>query len=72
MAVENRETGTVKWFDSTKGYGFIKQDNGKDLFVHQNAIRDKGYDGLKEGDQVEFKVIRGKKGPQADDVVVLD
>ena len=67
----DREKGTVKWFNTTKGYGFIQQENGKDIFVHKNAIRRGGED-LCEGDRVEFTVIQGKKGPQADDVTVLD
>jgi len=67
----DRETGTVKWFNATKGYGFIQREGGADIFVHANAIRDKE-NMLKEGDQVEFTVITGKKGPQADDVVILD
>lgn len=65
-----RETGTVKWFNTTKGYGFIARDKGKDIFVHSNSLRKTDY--LKEGDTVEFTVVEGKKGPQADDVVVLD
>lgn len=73
IIVADRETGTVKWYNRNKGYGFIERKEGKDLFVHQNAIREKGYyEALKEGEQVEFTVIEGKKGPQADDVVVLD
>jgi len=73
IIVADRETGTVKWYNRNKGYGFIERKEGKDLFVHQNAIREKGYyEVLKEGEQVEFTFIEGKKGPQADDVVVLD
>ncbi|MGA1874479.1 MAG: cold-shock protein [bacterium] len=68
----DRETGTVKWFNRTKGYGFITRESGEDLFVHQSSIRDKGYYGLKEGDRVEFAIKQGKKGPQADDVVIMD
>jgi CspA family cold shock protein len=71
IIVADRETGTVKWFNTTKAYGFIERSNGTDIFVHSNSIRDKG-GVLKEGDRVEFTVIKGKKGPQADDVVVLD
>ena len=67
----DREKGTVKWFNTTKGYGFIERESGKDAFVHQNAIRNRGED-LREGDRVEFNVVQGEKGPQADDVSVLD
>ncbi len=67
----DRETGTVKWFNTTKGYGFIQRESGAvDIFVHADGIRGKG-EALKEGDHVEFTVIKGKKGLQADDVVVL-
>lgn len=66
----DRETGTVKWFNTTKGYGFIERSSGTDIFVHSNAFRDRG-EILREGDQVEFSVIKGKKGPEADDVIVL-
>ena len=65
-----RETGTVKWFNRSKGYGFIEPEQGKDLFVHQNSIR--GNRPLNDGDKVEFTPTQGEKGPQADDVVVLD
>ena len=67
----DREKGTVKWFNATKGYGFIEREHGKDIFVHQNAIRNR-FEGLKEGDRVEFTVKQGQNGPQADDVTVLD
>jgi CspA family cold shock protein len=66
----DRETGTVKWFNTSKGYGFIQRKNGKDIFVHKNAIRNR-FEELKEGDRVEFAVIQGQKGPQADDVIVV-
>ncbi len=67
-----RETGVVKWFNATKGYGFIAQDNGSgDVFVHYSAIRGTGYRSLEEGQRVEFTVVQGTKGPQAQDVVVL-
>ena len=65
-----REKGTVKWFNSTKGYGFIKQDQGEDIFVHYSAIRGKGYRSLEEGQRVEFTIVQGTKGPQAQDVVI--
>ena len=67
----DRETGTVKWFNTTKGYGFIQRSSGTDIFVHSNSIRNQG-EILKEGDQVEFSVIKGKKGLEAEDVIVLD
>jgi cold shock protein len=65
-------TGVVKWFDSTKGYGFIKVDGSeKDVFVHHSAIQGKGFKSLNEGDRVEFTITQGQKGPQAQDVRVL-
>ncbi len=66
-----RETGTVKWFNATKGFGFISREEGEDIFVHFSAIRGEGYRTLNEGQQVEFTVTEGEKGPQAQDVVVL-
>ena len=65
-------TGTVKWFNTTKGYGFIGRDSGEDVFVHFSAIKMDGYRRLKEGDQVEFSVEEGPKGLQAADVVPLN
>ena len=67
----DRETGTVKWFNATKGYGFIERDLGGDIFVHYSGIRGEGYRTLEEGQQVEFIVVEGRKGLQAQDVVVL-
>lgn len=64
-----RETGTVKWFDDRKGYGFINQDGGDDIFVHHSQIRGVGFKTLMEGDRVEFTVGEGRKGPAAQDVV---
>ncbi len=64
-----REIGTVKWFNATKGYGFIERENGKDVFVHQNEIAGDGYRSLDEGQRVEFTVTEGQKGPQAQNVV---
>ena len=64
-----RETGTVKWFDSAKGFGFIVRESGDDVFVHFSSIRGEGYRSLEEGQQVEFEVVQGEKGPQAQDVV---
>ena len=63
--------GTVKWFNEQKGYGFIKQENGQDIFVHYSAINGSGFKTLKEGDQVSFEVETGKKGPAAVNVTVV-
>jgi len=63
-----RVTGTVKWFNATKGFGFIQQDDGEDVFVHYSAISGDGYRSLEEGQRVEFVVVQGEKGPQAQDV----
>jgi CspA family cold shock protein len=60
--------GTVKWFNSEKGYGFIAVDGGSDVFVHYSAIQSDGYKSLEEGQRVEFEVTQGQKGPQADQV----
>ncbi len=64
-------TGTVKWFNSEKGYGFISRDGGKDVFVHFSAIQGNGYRTLEEGQKVEFEVGPGKKGEEARDVRVV-
>ena len=64
-----RETGTVKWFDNANGFGFIVRESGDDIFVHFSSIRGEGYRSLEEGQQVEFEVVQGEKGPQAQDVV---
>ena len=66
-----RATGTVKWFNGSKGYGFIEQEDGPDLFVHHSAIRGEGFRNLEEGQSVEFNVEQGQKGLQATDVAVL-
>jgi CspA family cold shock protein len=66
-----RETGTVKWFNSSKGYGFITRDKGDDIFVHYSGLEGKGYRMLSEGQHVEFTVTEGDKGPQAQDVTIL-
>ena len=60
--------GTVKWFNDQKGYGFIAQDGGPDVFVHFSAIQGEGFKSLAEGQQVEFEVTQGPKGPQASNV----
>ncbi|MBI1933270.1 MAG: cold-shock protein [Ignavibacteriales bacterium] len=66
-----RTKGTVKWFNSSKGYGFISRENGEDVFVHFKSIIGEGYKTLKENDKVEFVVTNGEKGPQAADVQVV-
>ena len=63
-----RSKGKVKWFSNQKGYGFITQENGPDVFVHYSAIEGEGYRGLAEGDEVEFDVVETPKGPQAANV----
>jgi CspA family cold shock protein len=63
--------GTVKWFNNAKGYGFLGRDSGPDVFVHYSSIQRDGYKSLKEGDEVEFDIIEGSKGPQADQVARL-
>jgi len=60
--------GTVKWFNNSKGYGFIGRDDGPDVFVHYSAISGDGYRTLQEGDPVEFEIVQGPKGPQASNV----
>lgn len=64
-------TGTVKWFDAAKGYGFISGEDGKDIFVHFSAIQAEGYKSLAEGDKVEFELKENERGKQADKVVKL-
>jgi CspA family cold shock protein len=63
--------GGVKWFNNSKGYGFIGRDDGPDVFVHYTAIVSEGYKTLKEGDKVEFEIVQGPKGPQAANVIKL-
>jgi CspA family cold shock protein len=69
--MSDRETGTVKWFNGSKGYGFIERDGGTDVFVHFSAIQGRGFRNLEEGQNVEFTVEKGPKGLQAANVVVL-
>jgi CspA family cold shock protein len=61
-------TGTVKWFNDQKGYGFLAVEGGKDVFVHQTAIQSQGFRTLAEGDRVEFQIVAGPKGPAAANV----
>jgi len=69
--MSEKEQGTVKWFNGSKGYGFISREVGDDVFVHFNAIVGDGYRNLEEGQKVEFTVSQGAKGPQAENVVVI-
>ncbi len=69
--MSDRKEGTVKWFNSSKGFGFISQENGEDVFVHFQAILSDGYKTLDEGQKVEFSVTQGEKGLQASDVKVI-
>ena len=66
--MSDRETGTVKWFNDAKGFGFISRENGEDVFVHFRAIQSSGFKSLQEGQKVTFVVNRGQKGLQADEV----
>jgi CspA family cold shock protein len=65
----SRITGTVKWFNDAKGFGFISREGGPDVFVHFSAIQQPGFKSLGEGDRVEFEIVQGQKGPQAADVI---
>jgi cold shock protein len=67
----SRIKGKVKWFNNAKGFGFIGREDGPDVFVHYSAVSGDGYKSLQEGDDVEFEIAQGQKGPQADKVVKL-
>lgn len=69
--MSDRETGTVKWFNDAKGFGFISRENGEDVFVHFRAIQGQGFKSLQEGQKVSFTVTQGQKGLQADAVEAL-
>ena len=68
----DRETGTVKWFNNKKGFGFIVRDEGEDIFVHFSSIKTEGFKSLQEGQKVEFTVGTTEKGPQAQDVTIVE
>ena len=67
----DRVNGTVKWFNPTKGFGFIEQEGGEDVFVHHSAINAEGYRTLEEGQRVEFTLGQGQKGPAAENVTII-
>ena len=67
----DRESGTVKWFNDQKGFGFIERPGGDDVFVHHSAIQGEGFKSLQEGQQVEFEVVQGQKGPAAENVTPM-
>lgn len=64
-------TGTVKWFDEKKGYGFIEREDGDDVFVHYSALQQEGFKTLEDGQEVEFEIVEGDRGPQAESVEVI-
>lgn len=69
--MSNTVNGTVKWFNESKGFGFIEQQSGPDVFVHYSSITSPGFKTLAEGQKVEFTITQGKKGPQAENIVVV-
>lgn len=69
--MSNTVNGTVKWFNESKGFGFIEQQSGPDVFVHYSSITSSGFKTLAEGQKVEFTITQGKKGPQAENIVVV-
>ncbi len=69
--MSEKQQGTVKWFNGSKGYGFIEREDGEDLFVHYNSIIGDGFRNLDEGQRVEFTVVQGEKGLQAQDVTII-
>ncbi|WP_237058310.1 cold-shock protein [Microbulbifer sediminum] len=69
--MSNAVKGTVKWFDESKGFGFIQQESGPDVFAHYSAISDSGFKTLEDGQQVEFNVTKGPKGLQAENITVI-
>ncbi len=71
MSDSEKVTGTVKWFNESKGFGFIEQQSGPDVFVHFSAIKMDGFKSLKDGQKVEFNVVSGQKGPQAENVTLV-
>ena len=69
--MSDKITGTVKWFNENKGFGFIEREGGPDVFAHFSAIQSSGYKTLAEGQRVEFKVTQGEKGPQAKEIIAI-
>ena len=69
--MSDRDTGTVKWFNDAKGFGFIERENGEDLFVHYRSIKGEGFRSLKQGSRVEFTIIESEKGFQVEEVVEI-
>ena len=69
--MSDRITGVVKWFNGSKGYGFIERQDGPDVFVHFSAIQAEGFKSLTEGQKVQFTITEGKKGPQAENIVPI-
>ena len=70
--MSDREQGIVKWFNDSKGFGFIQRESGEDIFVHFRAIQGEGYRSLQDGEKVEFNVVEGQKGLQAEEVTKVE